>query len=154
MKLYPLQLAVALATTAGGAHAFPQPTPLNLLDGFASTVLSVGQVRGDAGSALKSIESALRRSPQLACNKCRSGFALKIVEEAWRKQPALSNDQYLEVQRLHDEGEALFNQAKYLESLELSRKAQSILGIDPSGAVQAPQGDGAPRAGAEPTPGR
>jgi hypothetical protein len=71
-----------------------------------------------------------------------------------RKQPALSNDQYLEVQRLHDEGEALFNQAKYLESLELSLKAQSILGIDPSGAAQAPQADSAPRAGAEPTPSR
>src|ERR1700741_2131425 len=132
MKLYHLQLALVLATTVGAAYAFPQATRLNRLDDAASTAFSVAHARGDAGRALKSIESALRRSPQLACNKCKSGFALKIVEEALRKQPALSNDQYLEVQRLHDEGEALFNQAKYLESLELSRKAQSILGIDPS----------------------
>lgn len=59
------------------------------------------------------------------------------MEQALQKQPALPPDQYAEVERLRTQGEALYNEGKYLESLELLRKAQAILGIDASGSPQA-----------------
>jgi tetratricopeptide (TPR) repeat protein len=154
MKLYRFLLALALATTAGGACAFQLPARLNALDDSAGTAVSVSQARGDALRALKLIEGALGRNPQLACNRCKSGFALKVVEEALRKQPALTDEQYAVVERLRAEGQSLYNEEKYVESLELLRQAQSILGIDSSGSPQPPPADSPPAAGAKLEPRR
>ena len=60
------------------------------------------------------------------------------MEQALQNPPTLSDGQYAEVERLHAEGQVLYNQGKYAESLELLQKAQSILGIDSSGAIQTP----------------
>jgi hypothetical protein len=71
-----------------------------------------------------------------------------------QKQPALSRDQYAEVERLRAEGQALYDQEKYVESLVLLRKAQSILGIDASGDPIAPPIKQTSGAGAETLPNR
>jgi len=68
-----------------------------------------------------------------------------------QKQVALSRDQIAEVEHLRTEGETLYNEKKYKESLELLLKAEELLGIDASGdpvvRPSTPSGAGAqPRA--------
>ena len=50
-----------------------------------------------------------------------------------QRQPAVIGEQYVEVERLRTEGEALYNEGKFKESLELLQQAEAILGIDASG---------------------
>ena len=154
MKLYHFALTLVLAGIAGGACAFQRPIGMNPVDDAAGNDLINLEAKGHAVRALRSIEGALGKSVQLACDRCKSGFALKVVERAMQKPPPLHGDQYAEVERLRAEGESLYNEKKYPESLELLRKAEGILGIDPSGDTLALPSNGTPRTGTESVPGR
>jgi hypothetical protein len=148
MKACHFLLGFALASAAGSACAYQQRMFHNF-DDPAGKGVSVVQAREEATRTLKVIEDALGAARLLACNRCRSGFALKVVEQALQNPPTLSDGQYAEVERLRAEGQVLYNQGKYAESLELLQKAQSILGIDSSGAIQTPPATDA--SGAAPT---
>ncbi|HTS51823.1 MAG TPA: hypothetical protein VMH26_00990 [Burkholderiales bacterium] len=154
MKSHHLTFALALAAVAGVASAYQQPMGVQAADDAGRKTPSTLQLRDSAARALQSIDDIIGKRLMLSCNRCRSGFALKVVEQAMQKQPALSSDQYAEVERLRAEGQALYDQEKYVESLELLRKAQSILGIDASGDPITPPIKQTSGASAEPLPNR
>jgi hypothetical protein len=151
MKVCHFLLGFALASAAGTACAYQQRM-FHSLDDPAGKGTSVVQAREEATRTLKVIEDALGTGRLLACNRCKSGFALKVVEEALRNPPTLSDGQYAEVERLHAEGQILYDEGQYVESLELLQKAQSMLGIDSSGAIQTPPATDASDAGATSLP--
>jgi tetratricopeptide (TPR) repeat protein len=150
-----LSFALVLTLSAGAACAFDQPMGPKGLDGAVGKSVSAFQVRDKAIEAFKSIQDVLNAARLFACNRCKSGYALKVVEQALQKQPMLAADEYAEVERLRAEGQALYDEGKYVESLELLRQAQSILGIDASGSpVQASPTNTTSNAAAQPAPGR
>jgi len=153
MKLYQLTLLVALVAIASAASAYPRAPGERTAERAGRNALTTLQLRDAATAAMQSIDDIVARRTLLSCNKCRSGYALKVVEQTMQKQPALSSDQYAEVERLRAEGQTLYDEGKYVESLELLRKAQGILGIDASGDPITPpikQTSGTP----EPVPSR
>ena len=146
IRFMELALALALTITAGVACAFQHPA---VMDETADGGPLRSQARRAATLNLKLIEHALENKALVACAKCKSGYALKVVEQAMQKRPALSDDQVAQVERLHAEGKSLYDEGKYHESLELSRKAQAILGIDASGDRRSGSTDGTAEAGAQ-----
>jgi len=130
MKSY-LVVALALmslANTAGavgtaGANAFRDP---------AEALYSV-QAGATAARKLALIGDVLGDRVRVSCNKCRAGFALKVVEQTIRKQSVLGTEQLAEAEQLRSQGQALYDEGKFKESLELLQQAEAILGIDASG---------------------
>jgi hypothetical protein len=127
-------VALALVVIAEAAWPVQQPIGANAVGGPQDRALSSLQAKDNAARQLALIDDVLGRRLLVACNKCRSGFALKVVEQALQKEPTLPPDQYAEVERLRTQGEALYKEEKYQESLELLLKAEAILGIDASGS--------------------
>jgi tetratricopeptide (TPR) repeat protein len=131
MKLY-LLLALALmslANTAGavgtlGANAFGDP---------AEKALSSVQAGAIAARKLALIGDVLGYRLRVSCNKCRAGYALKVVEQTIKKQSVLGTKQLAEAEQLRSQGQALYDEGKFKESLELLQQAEAILGIDASG---------------------
>jgi hypothetical protein len=132
MKSYPFLLALALMSLANavwavgtvGANAFGDP---------AERALSSVQAGTTAAIKLALIREALGERLLLSCSKCKAGFALKVVEQAMQKQSAIGGEQLAEVERLRADGQALYDEGKFKESLELLQQAETILGIDASG---------------------
>jgi len=137
MASYRVLIAFALVATAEAAWPVQQPIGAKAVGDPRDEAVSSLEARDTAAKQLASINDVLGKRLLVACNKCKSGFALKVVEQALQKQPQLPPDQYAEVERLRTQGEALYNEGKYVESLELLRKARAILGIDASGSPQA-----------------
>ena len=129
--------AIVLAVTATAAWPVQHRTGPEGLDHTAERALSSFEEKVDAAKQLMLINDVLGGRLLLSCNKCRAGFALKVLEQAMQRQPAVIGEQYVEVERLRTEGEALYNEGKFKESLELLQQAEAILGIDASGDSQA-----------------
>jgi len=137
------QVMMGLALMAGGDLAWSIRDPL--VDAPHDT--SEWRARAAAGAALSSLSGTTEPKVRVACDRCKSGYAIKVVEQVLQKQPAVSADQLAEVERLRVEAQALYDQKKYVESLEVSRKAQAILGVDTGGGPLA-RSAGAPPGGA------
>lgn len=133
MTLRQLLLSAGLAAASATAWGHQYNVRPDGIDVSSRDTPRSSQERIRVERELKLIDAVLGSRLLLACDRCRSGFALKVVEQAMQKQVALPRDQIAEVERLRAEGETLYKEKKYKESLELLLKAEELLGVDASG---------------------
>jgi tetratricopeptide (TPR) repeat protein len=133
MKSYPLLAAITLAVTATAAWPVQHSTGPDGVGDTVEEAVSSLEEKADAARHSALINDVLGRRLLLSCNKCRAGFALKVLEQAVQKPSAVGSEQLAEVERLRTQGQALYNEGKFKESLELLQQAEAILGIDASG---------------------
>ena len=133
MKAYRFLLALVLTAIIDGAFAVGQPAAALSIGDSRSKALSSLEAGASAAKQLALVRDVLGERLVVSCDKCRSGFALKVVEQAMQKKSTVESEQLAEVERLRTQGEALYNEGKFKESLQLLQQAEAILGIDASG---------------------